>query len=243
MISTFRTSRVRTASRRGTVFAPTRGAMPLNIRVCLATALLVMMGVLGESVHAAGGGQTKFRYISAQFIAALGEPGANSGSGAQSWGLWRLDPGPRGVTLRDFEALEKAGGVAPDRWRFDGKDWWLEEHGLIMEQPVFPLPRGKYLVTGAREVTTVLTIHPADKNGEVRWELGDHATLHDVTHLACRSARYTPATGDGSCSPANVQRTAFPVDPGAVMPPVKGCKKRDYSVLIVIGVAAKDDRR
>jgi len=214
-----------------------------SIRACLATALLLMTVVSGQSAHAAGGNQTKFRYISAQYIAALGNPGANAGSGAQSWGLWPLDPGPRGVTLSDFEQLKKAGGVAPDRWKFDGKDWWLEEHGLIMEQPQFPLPSGKYLVTGAREVTTVLTIHPADKNGDRRWELGGRATLHDVTHLACRSARYTPAIGEGSCSPANAQKSVFPVDPGGTMPPVKGCKKQDYSVLIVIGVAVEEQRR
>ncbi len=243
MISEFRTLRVRTPSQRGTVLVPTRETMRLSIRACLATALLVMMAVLAQSVHAAGEGQMKFEYISAQYIAALGNPGANSGSGAQSWGLWPLDPGPRGVTLSDFEQLKKAGGVTPERWKFDGKDWWLEEHGLIMEQPVFPLPPGKYLVTGAREVTTVLTIHPADKNGDRRWALDDHATLHDVTHLACRSARYTPATGHGSCSPANAQTTAFPVDPGGVMPSVDGCKKQDYTVLIVIGVAAEKERR
>ena len=181
-----------------------------------------------------------FKRISTQFIAALGNPGANSGNGAQSWGLWPVDPGPRGVMLDGFGQLQKGRGVAPDGWKFDSKDWWLEEHGLIMEQPKFPLPPGKYLVTGDRDVTTVLTIHPADKNGDRRWELGDHATLHDVTHLACRSARYTPAAGDGSCSPANVQRTAFPVAPGGTMPPVAGCKKQDYAVLIVTGVAVKD---
>ncbi len=243
MRSESRTLLVRIPLQRGAALVATRETMPPSIRACITTALVVMMAVCGQSVHAAGEGQTKFRYISAQYIAALGAPGANSGRGAQSWGLWPLDPGPRGVTLSDFEALKKAGGVAPDRWKFDNKDWWLEEHGLIMEQPEFPLPPGKYLVTGAREVTTVLTIHPADKNGDRRWELGDNATLHDVTHLACRSARYTPATGEGSCSPANAQQTAFPVDPGEAMPPVKGCKKQDYAVLIVIGLAAEDKRQ
>lgn len=243
MILEFTTHRARTLSQRGTVLVPTRGTMLPSIRACFATALLVMMAVLGQLVHAAGGGPTKFRYISAQYIAALGNPGANSGSGAQSWGLWPLDPGPRGVTLSDFEQLKQAGGVAPARWKFNSKDWWLEEHGLIMEQPEFPLPPGKYLVTGAREVTTVLTIHPADKNGDRGWELADRATLHDVTHLACRSARYTPVAGDGSCSPANAQKTAFPVDPGGAMPPVKGCKQQDYAVLIVIGMAVEDVRR
>jgi len=218
-------------------------AMLPGIRRCLAATLLVMVALTAETVHAAGEGETKFRYISPQFIAALGDPKANSGKGAQSWGLWPLDPGPRGVKLDYFDELTKAGGVAPDRWKFDSRDWWLEEHGLIMEQPRFPLPPGKYLVTGAREVTTVLTIHPADGSGDSRWELGDNATLHDVTHLACRSARYTPAAGEGSCSPAKAPQSAFPVDPGAAMPPVKGCRKQDYSVLIVIGLPVKDKGR
>jgi hypothetical protein len=136
--------------------------------------------------------------------------------------------------------LKNAGGVAPARWKFDETDWWLEEHGLIMEQPTVPLPPGKYLVTGARKVTAVLTIHPTDSHGDRRWELDQGATLYDVTHLACRSARYTPATVGGSCSPANAKQTAFPVAPGGAMPPVEGCTKQDYAVLIVIGVGVED---
>jgi len=216
--------------------------MLLISRVCLVTALLVMMAAL-ESVHATGDGPTKFQRIPTQFIAALGDPGATSGSGAQTWGLWLLDPGPRGVSLSSFEQLEKAGGVAPAGWTFGHTDWWLEEHGLIMEQPKFPIPPGKYLVTGNREVTTVLTIHPADQDGNRRWELDDQATLYDVTHLACRSARYTPTTGAGSCSPENVQKAAFPVTPGGAMPPVDGCKKQDYAVLFVSAVAVEDEGR
>jgi len=196
-----------------------------------------MMAAFGQSA-AAGQDQTRFKRISPQYIAALGDPRANSGSFAESWGLWRLDPGPRGVPLNRYERLKAVGGVAPADWKFDATDWWLEEHGLLMEKPIFPVPPGKYLVTGDREVTTVLTVHPRDKNGNQRWELGDGATLHDVTHLACRSARYTPpATGANSCSPANARTTAFPVTPGAAMPPVDGCNKQDYAVLIVIGVA------
>ena len=34
-----------------------------------------------------------------QFIAALGDPKATSGTGANTWGLWREDPGPQGVRL------------------------------------------------------------------------------------------------------------------------------------------------
>ncbi len=89
----------------------------------------------------------------------------------------------------------------------------------------------------------MLTIHPTDKDGHSRWELDDQATLYHVTHLRCRSARYTPTTGNDSCSPANAQQTAFPVTPGGAMPPVEGCKKQDYAVLIVIAVAVEDEGR
>ena len=157
-----------------------------------------------------------------------------------SWGLWRIDPGPRGVGLDGYERLMAAGGVAPARWRLDRADWWLEEHGLIMESPEFPIAPGRYLVTGGRAMTTVLTVHPKDADGTVRWELGDDATLHDVTHLRCRAARYTPATSEASCSPARAQKSAFPVTPGDLMPPVEGCRKQDYSVLFVVGVAAEN---
>lgn len=180
---------------------------------------------------------TKFERIRTQFIAALGDPDATAGRNAEQWGLWRRDPGPRGVSLDRYEALEAAGGIAPAQWRFDGSDWWLEEHGLIMEAPEFPLPAGQYMVTGNRDARSVLTVHPAGPDGSRRWELADGATVYDVTHLRCRSARYTPATGAGSCSPANADPGAFPVSPGASMPPVAGCDKQDYAVLIVLGVA------
>jgi predicted phage gp36 major capsid-like protein len=129
-----------------------------------------------------------------QFIAALGEPHGRSGSGAQSWGVWRQDPGPRGVWLDNYAQLQAAGGVAPAQWKFDNTDWWLEENGLIMEKQDFSVPPGKYVVTGDREVMTVLTVHPMDRDGDKRWELGDGATLHDVTHLPCRSAENVEIT-------------------------------------------------
>jgi hypothetical protein len=239
MIAELRSIGMRIHAQRGALLPLTRRTQRLIRRACLATALLVTIASVAQTVHAAGGGQTKFQRISTQFIAALGDPGATSGSGAQLWGLWPLDPGPRGVELNNYKRLKDAGGVAPARWIFDGTDWWLEEHGLIMEQPTFPLPPGKYLVTGARDVTAVLTIHPADRNGDRRWELDKGATLYDVTHLACRSARYTPTAG-GSCSPVNAQKTVFPVAPGGAMPPVEGCTKQDYAVLIVIGIGVEN---
>ena len=195
---------------------------------------------LAQSALSAGEVQTKFRRIRTQFIAALSNPDATSGSNAQLWGLWRQDPGPRGVRLGRYERLMAAGGVAPAGWKFDSTDWWLEEHGLIMEKPDFPVPPGKYLVTGNRAVTAVLTVHSNEKDGTQRWELDNGATLYDVTHLACRSARYTPATGDNSCSPARAKITAFPVAPGDTMPPVESCNKQDYAVLLVIGVAVEN---
>lgn len=93
---------------------------------------------------------------------------------------------------------------------------------------------------GAYEVTAVLTIHPADGHGDRRWERDHSATLYDATHLACRAARYTSATVGGLCSPVNAKQTAFPVAPDGAMPPVEGCTKQDYAVLIVIGVGVED---
>jgi hypothetical protein len=177
-----------------------------------------------------------FRRISPiQFIAALGDPAASSGQLAQQWGIWTVDPGPRGVFLRDYEKLlSSRGGRAPAGWTFDSKDWWLEEHGLIMEAPTFPVPPGRYLVTGGRAVTTGLTI---DANGG--WKLDGDAKLFDVTHLPCRSARYRPADdaeGRGG-GPLTAKQSDFPVLPGAEMPKVDGCTKQDYAVLFVVGKA------
>lgn len=179
--------------------------------------------------------QASYTRIPTQYVAALGDPGSKSGAGAEAWGLWTVDPGPRGVRLSNYEALKAAGGLAPAKWRFDDSDWWLEENGSIMEQPSFPIPAGKYVVTGDRDVTAVLTIHPRDASGVTRWELDKGATLYDVTHLRCRAARYAPEAGEHSCSPDQASQNAFPVTPGAAMPAVKNCKKQDYEVLIVIG--------
>jgi hypothetical protein len=175
-----------------------------------------------------------FKRVPTQYIAALANPAATAGDNAETWGLWRQDPGPRGVRLKYYDRLTN--GVAPAGWRHDNTAWWLEEHGLLMESPEFPIPAGQYLVTGDREVTSVLTVRPKGGDGHQRWDLADGATLHDVTHLRCRSALYTPATAGGACSPTAARESDFPVAPGAAMPPVAGCAKQDYQVLIVIGV-------
>ena len=59
----------------------------------------------------------------------------------------------------------------------------MEENGLLMESPDFPLPEGQYLVTGGRETQAVLKV-----SGD-SWSLSHEAKLSDVTHLPCRSAR------------------------------------------------------
>ena len=169
----------------------------------------------------------QWRRVQTQFIAALGDPTASSGGDANDWGLWPIDPGPRGVRLEGYGQLEASGGKARAGWQFDKSDWWLEEHGLIMEKPDFPLKPGKYLVTGGREVTTTLTV-----GADGSWDLAD-GKLFDVTHLPCRAARYMGG------SPANADPNEFPVKPGSVMPEVKGVtSKQDYAVIFVVGVAA-----
>ena len=176
-----------------------------------------------------------FKPVPTQFLAALGEPSAKSGTGAENWGLWKLDPGPRGVRLSHYNELATS-GIAPAKWTFDPQAWWLEEHGLIMEQPEPNVPAGRYIVTGDRAVETVLTIYPKDAKGEQRWELADGATLYDVTHLRCRAARYTKSEGSKACTPGMVDPNRFPVPPGDTMPKISGCDAQDHAVLFIVGV-------
>jgi hypothetical protein len=135
--------------------------------------------------------------------------------------------------LPRFNALS-ASGTAPAGWHFNASDFWIEEHGLIMEAPQIPIVNpgrahaAKYVVTGDREVTTTLTIEP-----DGRWSLAS-GTLYDVTHLPCRSARYTGAPSD--FAPSTIEAQRFPVPPGAAMPPLSGCAHRDYAVLFIVGV-------
>lgn len=192
----------------------------------------VMTGGLAATARAA----STFKPIPTQFLAALGDPKANSGTGAEAWGLWTLDPGPRGVRLDKYDELRAAGDMAPAQWKFDPQSWWLEEHGLIMEQPAPSVPVGRYLVTGDRTVQTVLTIHAKDAKGAQAWELADGATLYDVTHLRCRAARYTLSAGSKACTPGMVDPNRFPVPPGETMPLVSGCDAQDHAVLFIVGV-------
>jgi hypothetical protein len=208
------------------------------MRSLLAIGVVIAAGIAGV-LPAEAEGPIKIMRVPTQYIAALGDPQATSGEGAETWGLWRRDPGPRGVWLQHFRHLQAAGGVAPAEWVFDRNDWWLDENGLLMEKPEFPLPPGRYVVTGDREAVTMLTVHPEDDSGKRRWELANGVKLHDVTHLPCRSARYTPAVSSPQCTPASAPLDAFKVKPGADMPSVEGCHKQDYAVLFIIGMAVE----
>lgn len=203
-------------------------------------AILMFLLITGQQAHAVDNITDGFVRVPVEYIAALGKPDETSGNGAETWGHWPVDPGPRGVRLGDYAKLRQAGGIAPSKWQFDSEDWWLEENGLIMEQPDFPLPPGEYVVTGGRDKIAVLTIQKPDSDGNSQWSLNNDATLHDVTHLGCRSARYTPMNDEEICSPANAPRNAFRVEPGRAMPHVAGCNKQDYAVLFIIGRKSED---
>lgn len=209
------------------------GIRNLGIGVAVVSLLFLLAGAGPSKAEAV------IEPIETQYIAALGKPDAKSGTGAQSWGLWTVDPGPRGVRLMSVSTLQGNGNLAPAGWKFDDADWWLEENGLIMEQPTFPLAPGRYVVTGGRTKTATLTIHPKDASGDQAWELDGGATINDVTHLRCRAARYRPADGAQTCSPTKAQDRRFPVELGAPMPAVDGCRKQDYAVLIVIGMVVE----
>ena len=179
--------------------------------------------------------QTKFKRIRTQYIAALAQSNSTSGTGAETWGLWRIDPGPIGVWLRFYKLLQKAGNIAPAGWRFNIDDWWLDENGLIMKAPDFPMPAGKYYVTNGEEHISLLTVDPPDATGKQAWSLSDNKTIANVTHGPCRSTRYTPENGSGTCSPVNANQNVFPLKLGEDPPPVQGCKRKKYAVLIVFG--------
>ena len=204
----------------------------------ISIAFFLFIATFLYSAQASTEEEPNFVRIPTQFIAALGDPTANSGVGAQSWGIWHLDPGPRGVRLGNYEQLKAAAGVAPAKWAFDNTEWWVEENGLLMEKPSFPVAPGKYVVTGDREMVSILTIHTEDDKGIQRWELSHDASLYDVTHLPCRSARYTPVDEDTTCTPGKALNTVFPITPGRTMPSFTGCLKLDYAVLFVIAVEA-----
>jgi hypothetical protein len=59
--------------------------------------------------------------------------------------------------------LIEVGGVAPSNWRFDSRDWWLGGARPHHGEADVPARAGRYLVTGDREVTSVLTVYRRTK--------------------------------------------------------------------------------
>jgi hypothetical protein len=144
------------------------GALEHSTRRRIFAAALVSAlptAALAASPAAAADAATQFERVSPlQFIAALGDGKASSGSGAQDWGLWRKDPGPRGVRLAGCvptatasrpsatrrnrsQRLAKA-GKADAGWTFDAKDWWLEEHGASKPPRARPVGRAPFASHG-----------------------------------------------------------------------------------------------
>src|SRR5580700_6772232 len=92
--------------------------LPSVSRWLLSMGFLILAAGLQPLVDASGVDLSKFRRIEPQYIAALGDPRATSGNGAQAWGFWNQDPGPRACKLDHYSQL-KATGVAPAQWKFD----------------------------------------------------------------------------------------------------------------------------
>ena len=63
-----------------------------------------------------------FKEVETQFIAALGDPKASAGTGADQWGIWRIDPGPRGVRLQNFKQLGRRNCVLLNRYVSNSQD-------------------------------------------------------------------------------------------------------------------------
>ena len=197
--------------------------------------LLSGLGLFTSGLIPKAFAQKYYRRIPLQYIACLASEGEKSGTGAENWGLWKIDPGPIGVWLRLYKILEKT-PIAPAGWRFDIDDWWLDENGLIMKAPEFPMPAGQYYVTNGEDDMSLLTVEKPDAEGKQAWSLSDDKMIKNVTHGPCRSARYTPTTSTGTCSPKDADQKAFPLKPGEQPPEVTGCDRQQYAVLIVFGL-------
>jgi len=215
---------------------------PYSLRTLLLSTSLVALAQLICSATAA----LPDGFVEAfQFIATQGDPSASSGtlSGTQ-WGLWTMENGADGVALVNYTSqVSDNGNVAPGGWKSDPDDWWLDQKGLIMEAPKFPMPAGKYVVSGDRTVTTVLTIGEPSADGVQSWSL-EKGTLNDVTHLPSRASRYDPVSAEaqGTCLPSAAHESDFPVssESGGKFPEVEGCIHEEYAVSIIIGLEKED---
>ncbi|MEZ5801516.1 MAG: hypothetical protein R3D29_14980 [Nitratireductor sp.] len=137
-----------------------------TVKVVLCTSLLTIFAFV--SGFARAGAEEKFQRSEIQYIAALVDPNAVSGDNAQEWGLWEVDWVRVVCRFPGLASLMAAGNIAPAGWKFDQSAWWLEEHGLIMEAPTFPLEPGVLASSPAvgRETTSVLNVEAPRCRGE-----------------------------------------------------------------------------
>src|SRR5205809_4955330 len=93
------------------VIKSSNGSNHMNVRhlVPSVSRRLLSMGslILAASLHYASGEDlSKYKRIEPQFIAALGDPGATSGNGAQSWGLLEPGSGPARLQAGPLPSIE-----------------------------------------------------------------------------------------------------------------------------------------
>ena len=75
----------------------------------------------------------------------------------------------------------------------------------------------------------------ADIEGPIDKSLGTKEVGGALKEARHRRREDAPG-GRRTCVPGRASRcTGFPVNPGAAMPVVNGCRKQDYAVLIVVG--------
>ena len=203
----------------------------MNRRRFLTTAL----GTMGALAVPPASGQLYYQRTPTQYIAALADPSATSGNNAETWGWWSRDPGPFGVPLSYYDRIQQMGGRGPGGWGFDLDDWWLDENGILMEPPEFPMPAGAFYVTNGEGSYALLTVSDADDGGHKAWSL-NRLNIGGVTHGPCRAGRYSPVGATGTCAPDIIDQAIFPLPLGAEPPAVRGCNMVEYEVLIIFGV-------
>lgn len=173
------------------------------------------------------------------FILAKGSGDDSTGDNADAWHVYRTDPEPTGISLRNVG--DAANHAAAD-W-FDPNSWWLQEAGLLLVPPEplmlsgsnrDPVAQGEaatqvYRVRAMDESTGTLTVH-----ADGRWELS-HNTLEGVTDSNGLLSHYSPADIASTCTPSSLQWDRFPLLPGEPLPSVPGCMKADYRILVVTG--------
>ena len=85
------------------IVTPAARLRALGCNLALAGSAVMLASTLAQAEAAFVRGDT-------QYVAALGDSSATSGNDAATWGLWAVDPGPRGVAV--FVLADKVDGHA-----------------------------------------------------------------------------------------------------------------------------------